>query len=68
MFPFKKYDSEDPVTKWFNKEKSQDLAGESWDALNDCEFLDKAMAGLGESDTNKTSPNHINAMFTKSKV
>lgn len=48
MFAFKKYDAGDPVTKWFKKDKKQDIAGEEWDPQYDCEYLDKAMAGAGK--------------------
>lgn len=47
VFPFTKYDAEDPVCKWFTEEKGQDISGEDWDALYDAEYLNCAIKGWG---------------------
>jgi hypothetical protein len=44
---YPKYDPEDPVVKYYSTERSTKLADKPWDAEADCEYLRKAMKGLG---------------------
>ena len=46
---FKLYTPEDPVYKWFEKEKKLKLDDKMWDPLYDVEYLYHAMDGLGEA-------------------
>ncbi|KAL8603600.1 hypothetical protein ACOMHN_022552 [Nucella lapillus] len=48
--PFSKYDAEDPVAKWYNENRGDDLTGRKWDCEADCEYLRDAMKGLGTND------------------
>ena len=49
VMPFTKYDEEDPVCQWFQKEKGQDINGEDWDGMYDAEYLRKAVRGFGRN-------------------
>ena len=56
---FQNYHAEDPVSKWFAKEKADPndpngIVGEAWDPLYDSEYLYKAMDGLGKIHTTNT--------------
>jgi hypothetical protein len=44
---YKTYTSDDPVVPYYSKERQCELAGEKWDVEADCEYLRKAMKGLG---------------------
>ena len=46
--PMLKYPADDPVVAFYNKERGEDLAGKEWDCEADCEYLRKAMRGLGK--------------------
>ncbi|XP_076460206.1 annexin A4-like [Babylonia areolata] len=48
--PFAVYDAEDPVCKWYNENRGEDLAGKKWNCEADCEYFRDAMKGLGTND------------------
>jgi annexin A7/11 len=50
VFPFHKYDEEDPCAAWFNSEKGQDINGEDWDPLYDAEYLRNGIKGWGTDE------------------
>ena len=45
--PYPTYDAEDPVAAFYAAERGTDLVGEKWNCEADCEYLRKAMQGLG---------------------
>ena len=48
VVPMHTYTESDPVVKFYRKDRDEDLAGQKWNAEADCEYLRKAMKGLGK--------------------
>ena len=48
VVPLDVYKTDDPVAKSFRNERDTPLGGEPWDPQADCEYLRKAMKGIGE--------------------
>lgn len=49
IVPMMKYPEDDIVVKFYKEERDTDLAGEDWDPEADCEYLNVAMKGPGET-------------------
>ena len=47
VMPLMSYPETDPVAAFYKKDRDEDLVGEKWNAEADCEYLRKAMRGLG---------------------
>ena len=47
VVPLHTYPESDPVVAFYRKERDEDLAGQKWNPEADCEYLRKAMKGLG---------------------
>ena len=48
VVPLLTYPESDPVVAFYSKERNEELAGEEWNPEADCEYLRKAMKGLGK--------------------
>ena len=48
VVPLDVYTVNDPVAEFYTKERDTDLNGKKWDCEADCEYLRKAMKGMGE--------------------
>ena len=48
VMPLMTYPETDPVAAFYKKDRDEDLVGEKWNAEADCEYLRKAMRGLGK--------------------
>lgn len=51
VVPMHTYPEDDPVVAFYRKERDEDLAGEKWRPEPDCEYLRKAMKGLGTDES-----------------
>ena len=60
VVPLVKYFPEDIVVEFYKNERDTDLAGEPWDAEADCEYLNVAMKGPGNSLTQSIYPSVFN--------
>lgn len=49
VVPMHTYPESDPVVAFYRKDRDEDLAGQKWNAEADCEYLRKAMKGLGKA-------------------
>ena len=62
--PLLTYPAEDPVNIWYQKNRSEDKTDKKWDAEADCEYLNQAMEGAGQSQMSTANSSYISVYNT----